>query len=369
MIIPPRSNLKTLEPCVHGGLPAIRTIPINDHILDLSVSINPLGYLANLQKIVREISLDVYPDRFSTQARLHLAKNLSVRKENVIVGNGSAELIQAICLAYLETGDNVLSFSPTFREYERCSCLMNAKYKSVHLSDANLFRLDVKIFVKTILSVKPKIIFLCNPNNPTGYYFGEEDFKQILLASKHSLVVLDEAYINFVNQKWNSVPYIRYDNVIILRSMTKDYSLTALRIGYAIANEQICQELYKVLPPWNVNSYAQQMIVEVLATLNKASYFIKMRDRISSAKKYLTAELKKLNLSYIPSTANFLLIKLPNLNDRQGLFLKHNILVRDCKSYGIDPYIRICIRSKKEMDILVQTLKSILNKNKPYANR
>lgn len=363
MIIPPRSNLKKLEPCVHGGLSSITT-STNDHILDLSVSINPPRYLADLQKIVREVPLDIYPERFSTEARLHLAKNLSVKKENIIVGNGSAELIQAICLAYLETGDNVLSFSPTFREYERCSRLMKANYKPVPLSDANQFRLDVKIFVKAILSVKPKIVFLCNPNNPTGYYFGEEDFKQIVSASKHSLVVLDEAYIYFVDQKWNSVPYVRNGNVVILRSMTKDYSLTALRIGYVVAHEQICQELYKVLPPWNVNSYAQKMIVEVLTTLSKTNYFIKMRHRISLAKAYLIAELKKLNLHYIPSTTNFLLIKLPSLNNTQDLFLKYKIMVRDCKSYGINLYIRIAIRTRREMAIFAQALRSILHKDK-----
>ena len=369
MIIQPRSNLKKLEPCVHGGLHTIRTTTVNDNILDLSVSINPLGYIVNMQKVLREIPLDVYPDQFSTEARLHLAKELSVKKENIVVGNGSAELIQAICLAYLETGDNVLSFSPTFREYERCSCLMNAKYKSVSLSETNLFRLDTKMFVKAISRIKPKIVFLCNPNNPTGYYFKEEDFKQILSVSKHSLVVLDEAYIHFVDQKWNSVPYIRNGNVLILRSMTKDYALTALRIGYAVAYEQICQELYKVLPPWNVNSYAQQMIVEVLTTLDKKNYFIKMRHRVSSVKKYLIAELKKLNLCYIPSTTNFLLIKLPNLSSKQDLFLKYNILVRDCRSYGMNQYIRIGIRTKSEMGIFLHALGSILQNDKSYANR
>lgn len=369
MIIQPRSNLKKLEPCVHGGLHAIMTTTINKHILDLSVSINPLGPLGNVQKIARGIPLDVYPDRFSTEARLHLAKHLRVKKENIVVGNGSAELIQAICLAYLEDGDSVLSFSPTFLEYRRCSQLMNAKYESVSLSEANLFRLDTKKFVRAIRRIKPKIIFLCNPNNPTGYYFSEEDFKQILSASKHSLVVLDEAYIHFVDQQWNSVPYIRDGNVLILRSMTKDYALTALRIGYAVAREQICKELYKALPPWNVNSYAQRMIVEVLTAPNEKNYLMKMRRTISSAKKYLITELKKIHLSYIPSTTNFLLIKLPNLRNKQELFLRYNLFIRDCRSYGMNQYIRIAIRTKSEMDIFVHALRSILQKDKSYANR
>lgn len=369
MIIQPRNNIKELKPCVHGGLYPTNISTMNNNTLDLSVSINPLGPPLSMQEIAREVPLDTYPDRFSTEASLHLAKHHNVKKENIIVGNGSAEIIQAICLAYLKTGDKTLSFSPTFLEYKRCSELMGAKYEFVNLSETDMLRFDSKLFVETIYRIKPKIIFLCNPNNPTGHYLNEDDFKKIISASEHSLIVLDEAYVNFVDDAWSAIPYILNGNLIMLRSMTKDYALTALRVGYAIAHKQICEELRKVLPPWNVNSYAQQMIVNIFTTLDKRNHFKKTRSIINSSKKYLIAELQKLHISYIPSAANFLLIKLPYLKNKEALFLKHNILVRDCRSYGIKEYIRIAIRTKSDIDIFLNALQFILKNNKYYANR
>lgn len=369
MIIHPRNNIEDLKPCAHGGLSYPKNSTMNDHMLDLSVSINPLGPALDMQEIVKEVALDAYPDRFSVEASFHLAKYHYVKKENIVIGNGSAEIIQAICLAYLKPGDKTLSFSPTFLEYKRCSELMNAKYESFHLSEKDMFRLDSKVFTETIRRVKPKIVFLCNPNNPTGHYFNEEDFKKIVSASEHALIVLDEAYVNFVDEPWNPIPYIPNGNLIILRSMTKDYALTALRIGYAIAHKQICENLRKVLPPWNVNSYAQKMVVKIFTTLDRRSYFKKTRYVVNSSKRYLIAELQKLHISYIPSAANFLLIKLPYLKKKQLLFLKHAILVRECRTYGINKYIRIAVRTKPDTDLFLNALHSVLEKNKHYANR
>lgn len=189
------------------------------------------------------------------------------------------------------------------------------------------------------------------------------------MACSSTLVVLDEAYVNFIDKSWNSLPYIHDGNLIVLRSMTKDYALTAIRIGYLVAHKHICKQLYKVLSPWNVNSYAQAAIVDIFSKQDGNDYLIKTKQITSSVKEYLKDEFKKLDIIYIPSSTNFILIKLPNLENKKRLFLKYGILVRDCESYGLDDYIRVAIRTRSEMNIFLNAVQSIIKNRKSYAGR
>jgi len=353
----PRKAIRNLRPCFHGGVWSARDISKPENVIDLSVSINPFGPPKKIKSLVNRVKLNVYPDMTSYFARRSLADYHSISPNNIVIGNGSSELIQAICFTYLSHGDRVVSFCPTFDEYRRCSQMMSAEYVAMKLLEKNKFTLHVHMFKQFIKENNPKIIFLCNPNNPTGYYFNEEDFREILLECSGRLVVLDEAYVNFVQNPWNSVSYVKKRNVIILKSMTKDYALTALRVGYCIADERICTYLYKILPPWNVNSLAQEAIRLVIKGKN---YLIKTRKKIKEIKSYVQKELQRLNIDYIPSEANFILIKIQRIKNIREFFLKKNILIRDCSSYGLNHYIRVAIHSKKEMDIFLCVLRDYL---------
>jgi histidinol-phosphate aminotransferase len=208
--------------------------------------------------------------------------------------------------------------------------------------------------VALIRQHRPKGIFLCNPNNPTGQYLSREEVRKILSMAKDSLVILDEAYIAFTEDTWASVDLIDWGNLVILRSMTKDYALAGLRLGYAVAAESIISVLKRVRPPWNVSSVAQAAGVFAL----KADGYLDMCGRkIKEAKEFLVKELSGLGLSPLPSQANFFLVKVGDAARFRQALLKKGILVRDCTSFGLSGYIRLAPRSMAECQRLLTAIK------------
>lgn len=198
MSVEPRREIKALNRVFHGGIKSAKSIDQSKKIIDLSSNINPLGPPEYVKHLIEKEEIGVYPDVDYTHLKQSIAGNLGISPDNVVVGNESVELIQAICLAYLEKGNKTVSFWPTFDEYRRCSQMMGAIYETTKLRERNAFRLDASAFKRLIKKIDPKIVFLCNPNNPTGYYFNETVFCNILSVCPNRLVVLDEAYVSFV---------------------------------------------------------------------------------------------------------------------------------------------------------------------------
>jgi histidinol-phosphate aminotransferase len=210
-----------------------------------------------------------------------------------------------------------------------------------------------------IRTKNPKIVFLCNPNNPTGYYLKKDEFEKILSVASESLVVLDEAYVSFVDQAWLSTGYIEGNNLLVVRSMTKNYALAGLRLGYAVAGEEIISILSRVCPPWNVNAVAQKA---GLTVLQSKEYLEKSRKSVSREKKYLVTSLEKLGFVCVPSDANYFLVK---VNDAAGfrkrLLVTKRLMVRDCTSFGLPEYIRIAPRYHNQNRQLINAIKELVN--------
>jgi histidinol-phosphate aminotransferase len=218
------------------------------------------------------------------------------------------------------------------------------------------FNLKVVETATLIRLHRPKGIFLCQPNNPTGQYFTKEEVEAILDASPDTLLVLDEAYIVFVDDAWASLDLIQRDNVIILRSMTKDYGLTGLRLGYLVAGEEILSHLRHVCPPWNVNIAAQKAGIAALA---QNDYLEKCRNKVREAKQYLVAELESLGFTVLPSRANFFLVQVGNAAEFRAKLLKQGIMARDCTSFGLPEYVRIAPRTMPECRKLIAAIRSL----------
>ena len=358
----PKSNIDRIPHSIHGGIDydEIKNLRLSpEQILDFSTNCNPFGPPPIIKKAMAAASIGSYPDSEATVLRQALAAKLNIVDDNLVIGSGSTELIRLIALAYFKAGDRILIPKPTYGEYEIACHLAGATVLYQSLLDKPDFRLSAEDTVALIHRHRPVGIFLCNPNNPTGQYLTRREIKQVLSAAGESLVILDEAYVAFTENAWSSLDLLKeYDNLIILRSMTKDYALAGLRLGYTIAAEPIIRTLKRVKPPWNVNTVAQE--AGILA-LKANAYIEESAVKIKASRDFLIEELSKLGLNIVVSQTNFFLVKVNILASefRQSL-LHRSILVRDCGSFGLPYYIRIAPRSIPECQKLVIAIKELL---------
>jgi len=353
----PKPNIDKLVPAAHGGINYLELEKLGispEDVLDFSVSTNPFGPPPGTKEALSKVSIYRYPDSEATELRLLLASKLTVTPDNLLIGSGSTELIRLVATAYFGTENLAIIPQPTYSDYEIACYLVGAQVlKQSTLEEAD-FRLDVAETVDLIQKHRPKGLFLCNPNNPTGQYLSKEEVGKILSVARDSLVVLDEAYIAFTEDTWSSLDLIGRNNLVVLRSMTKDYALAGLRLGYAVAAESIISVLRRVRPPWNVSSVAQAAGV---FALKADGYLEACGMKIREAKEFLVKELGSLGLSPLPSQANFFLVKVGDAANFSQALLSKGILVRDCSSFGLPNYIRLAPRTIAECQRLLTTIK------------
>jgi threonine-phosphate decarboxylase len=361
-------NIKNLKPCVHGGEvldAAAKSGLKREEILDFSSSVNPLGPSRKALEAAQRgfMEIPAYPDTNSTRLRQAVASHFSgITENNVVVGNGSTELMYLFAEAFLRKGEVALIPAPTFGEYESAVRKTGASAKFVKL-DAN-FNVDKEAFFREMFGAK--IVFLCNPNNPTSILIPNQTLTDIVekAMDQDTLVFLDEDFLEFVeNEKTLSLigKIRRYPNLFILRSFTKIFGLTGLRVGYGIASEEIIGVLSCAKIPWNVNCLAQ---VAAVAALKDDEHLRLTRELIKKEKALLLAELEKFSgFKVHPADANFFFIDIRNsgLTARElaSKLLEQGILIRDCTSFrGLDGYfIRVAVKTHSENERLIEALK------------
>jgi len=379
----PRSEIKQVVVCQHGGidyaeLEALGIAP--QDVVDFSANLNPFGpppaVVEALNNVGCELSeaISHYPDSEASHLRHCLAEKLGIGVGNILVGSGSTELIRLAALAYFGKGDRVLIIEPTFGEYQVACQIAGASLITQQTKRENDFRLSIYETIQLINQHRPKGIFICNPNNPTGRYFSREDFEKILDVTMDSLVVLDEAYISFVDNAWSSLNLAVHSplpaealsmtkeqrsNLLVLRSMTKDYGMAGLRLGYGVATEEIIATLRRICPPWNVNALAQRAGI---IAVSEEEYWQRCQVDIREARKYLVAELSNLGLPPLPSETNFFLVEVGDAFWFRRELLKRKVLVRDCTSFGLPQYVRIAPRTLPECQRLIATIKEVWNR-------
>ncbi len=346
-------------PASHGGpkqaeLESFGLTP-ND-VIDFSVCSNPFAPPPEVKKAADKIVVNRYPDSESTELRECLSEKLSVPADNILAGSGAMEIIRLISLAYFRPGDSVLILEPTFGEY-RVSCqIMGAEVISQWGEEKVNFCHQIEETTGLIKNYRPRAVFICNPNNPTGKYHSQQEIEAVLDASNETLVILDEAYVNFVDNIWPSLDLIERNNLVIIRSMTKDHALTGLRLGYAVAHTEIIESLRLVRPPWNINAVAQEVGKIIL---NGDDYLNSSRKKIRKTKQFLIGELGRLGFDMVPSDTNYFLFKVANSRDFRTALLKKGIMVRDCTSFGLPDYIRIAARTMPECKKLIEAIEKI----------
>jgi len=355
----PRPEIESLAPAIHGGpnYAELNSRGLSaDKVLDFSVCCNPYPPPSAVRESLRRLPLGRYPDSTSTDLKNKLSYLHGIPAENILVGSGTTELIRLITLTYLNKGDAVLLFKPSYGEYETSALLTGAgiiEYKGLVSEN---FAIQPEKIAALIKQTRARIVFICNPNNPTGQYLSAAEIDVILKSCRNSILVLDEAYINFVKHPWSSLDIWRRGNAIILRSMTKDYGLAGLRLGYMIAAEEVILTLARVSPPWNVNVAAQRAGI---AALDCPEFLRQSQIKIHRAGQYLRDELTKLDLPPLPSQSNFFIVKVDDGKRFRTLLLDQAILVRDCASFGLPDYIRIAPRSLQDCRALIKVLKKL----------
>lgn len=328
-------------------------------VIDFSANINPLGLpqsvkkslLSNFEKVLH------YPDPKARSITQKIAGYWRVDEQNILLGNGSAELIYLIVSTYKPK--TAVIAVPAFSEYERAVRCVKSKIHFLKLKEEEGFGLDLSRLAKT------DIIFLCNPNNPTGNLILENRRRVEQLTQK--LIVIDEAFMDFLpNQKnytliWNA---IKSRNIIVLRTLTKFFALPGLRMGYLITHKDLINKLKQNMPPWNTNSLAQ-IAAELILTDKK--YIKKTYTLMERERKFLFDQLALIGeLRPYPTVTNFILIKIekPGLTSKhlKKLLLKKGILIRDCSNFrNLDnKYIRVAVRSRKENLKLLHFLRTII---------
>ncbi|MFB0567275.1 MAG: histidinol-phosphate transaminase [Candidatus Bathyarchaeia archaeon] len=356
MSLRPRPEIESLVPSPHGGLnqAELKALGITpDEVLDFSVCSNPFPPPAEVRKAFDNIIVNRHPDSEATEFRECLSGKLGVSPDNILAGSGAVELIRLIALTYFGSRDSVLILEPTFGEYRVGCQIVGAEVVGQWGREEESYAHRIEETVDLIKRSQPRGIFICNPNNPTGRYLGRQEIEVVLDACRDTFLILDEAYISFVDESWSSLDLVNRGNLVIVRSMTKDYALGGLRLGYAIADKEIINALHLVRPPWNVNAVAQRAGI---IALNHANYLERSKIEIGKAKQFLISELSRLDFSPIPSETNFFLVKVKNTKGFRTALLKQGLLVRDCTSFGLPEYVRIAARTIPECQSLIEAI-------------
>ena len=333
--------------------------PREPGVIKLASNENPFGPSPRaLEAIAREAkNLQIYPDQKSLLLREALAKKFGLSDDRVVCGNGEDDLLQIIGATYLKPGDEVVIARHAFSVYELVARLFDARPVFVPLKD---LALDLDALAAAVTG-KTKIVFLTNPNNPTGTAFSAAQLAAFLeKVPANVLVVIDEAYAEFAESREfpDSVKYVKEGRgVMVLRTFSKFYGLAGLRLGYALARPDLIAPMLKAKMPFNVSRLAQ---AGGLAALEDKAFLQKTLQNNSDGKKYLSGELDKLGLAYKKSEANFIFVDLKRPADEFFMeMMKRRVIIRPLTSFGLPEAVRVSIGTPEQNKKLIESLKEL----------
>jgi histidinol-phosphate aminotransferase len=338
-----------------------RELGIADAI-KLASNENPLPPSARVQKaIVAALgTLNRYPDGGGHSLRQALAKKHDVSPDQVVLGNGSNELIELAVRTFLKPGDEAVVPHPSFVVYPMIVQAAGGVRVMVMLRD---YRLDLEAMARAITPLT-KMVFVANPNNPTATIVTADEVEEFMSrVPEHAIVVFDEAYIEFAQGPDfpETLSYIRQGRkVLVLRTFSKAASLAGLRVGYGLADPDAIALMNRIRQPFNVNSLSQ---VAALVALDDEAHILECVRMIEAGRHYLCQEFKALGLKYAPSRANFILVDVGhNASDVYQRLLKEGVIVRPMTPFGMESALRVSIGTPEENRRLVKALSVVLGK-------
>ena len=303
-----------------------------------------------------DLEINLYPDNRAIKLRNEISKYIGLDPKYIIEGNGSSELLELLVKTYVDKNEVILSFEPSFSMYKIYSQIYAATFIGVPSNKD--FSLDMDLMIEYAKKYNPKLIFICTPNNPTGYLIKKDEIIK-LLENTDALVAVDEAYMEFTDGASSIVNEInKYENLVVLRTMSKAFGLAGIRLGYLLGNTTIIETLNKVKSPYHLNALSQFVGEKAFNQIEVVKEYVK---DVQIRREFLALELSKLGFTVYPSYGNFLFVKseIVNLYD---LLIAKEILIRNF-SNELKSYYRITIGTKEENEFLICKLKEIIDEN------
>ncbi|SHH00950.1 histidinol phosphate aminotransferase apoenzyme [Anaerosphaera aminiphila DSM 21120] len=362
-MIKPREEIVNIVPYIPGR-------PIEDvqreygleHVIKLASNENPLGTSEVVKKALIDYingGINIYPDGNATNLKEKLSKKLNLQPNNFLITNGGDESLSLVAEAYLNPTDEVILSELTFPRYTDSSTIMGAKINVVPMKNLNY---DLNAICENINS-NTKLIWICNPNNPTGTLLTEKEITDFLdTVPEDILVIYDEAYIEFADSedapKNAYLLFQKYPNVLTVKTFSKIYGLAGLRVGYLTGQPEIIENINKVRGPFNCNVLGQ---IAAINALDDEDFLKKVYDNNIEGKKYLYKVFEELNISYTKSQTNHIFFEAPSMNSKT-LFekmQKKGVIIRPFPGN----YVRVSIGTKDENEEFAKVLKEVIQEN------
>ena len=324
----------------------------------LDANESPFPLPLKIKELIKEYldgsSLNRYPNTDSTQLREKIGSTINIDSKNIMVGNGSDEMIQIIIHTFLEKGELVLSHGPTFAMYKIFSTIGGGSYLEV--STDKLFTIDIEKIILKANELEVKLIFLCTPNNPTGTVISKGDILRVLKETR-AIVVVDEAYIEFGGESIIDEIH-NFDRLIVLRTFSKAFGAAGIRLGYLVANDVLMNYLKRVKAPYNLSVISELIGMALLSNTELA------RDRVNQIKAYKEMLLQGMNgiknIKVYPSQANFILFKVPDGKEVFSGLLKRGVMVRSFQDGPLKNHLRVTVGGFSENQAFIKALKEVI---------
>jgi len=333
-----------------------RELGIKD-IVKLASNENPLGPSDKVLAAIAEASRDVtrYPDGNGFTLKVALAEKYKLDTNQVTLGNGSNDVLELIARAFVSPDEEVMFSQYAFAVYPLVTQAIGAK---AVIAPARDYGHDLQA-MSALMSEKTKLIFIANPNNPTGTHLPAQQIEAFIgQVPQQTLVVLDEAYVEYGEQDFNSIELLgKYSNLIITRTFSKAYGLAGLRVGYALSHPEVADLLNRIRQPFNVNSLA---LAAATVALNDDLYIAKTKQLNDAGMAQLIAGFEQLGLGYIPSKGNFITVDVKrNGEEVFAELLQQGVIVRPVTNYGLPKHIRVSIGLETENQRFLDALGQI----------
>lgn len=329
-------------------------------ITKLASNENPMGPSPRVLEAIRSelAELTRYPDGAGYELKSRLARQCGVEMAQVTLGNGSNDIIDLVARAYLAPGLNAVYSAHAFAAYPICTQAVGAQSRVVPAID---YGYDLEGMLE-VINENTRVVFIANPNNPTGTWFGAQALEQFLArVPSNVLVVLDEAYIEYAegDELPNGLNYLsRYPNLLVSRTFSKAYGLASLRVGYALSSSQVADVLNRVRQPFNVNSLA---LAAACVALEDAAYLAEGRRINDAGMLQLEAGFRELGLTWIPSKGNFIAVDFGrDAAPINAALLREGVIVRPIGGYGLPTFLRVSIGLPEENARFLVALKKVL---------
>ncbi len=326
-----------------------------DHVVKLASNENPLGPGSKALEAIQQASTEVsrYPDGNGFELKQAIATHLSVLAENITLGNGSNDILELIARAYVCRAEDEVIFSQyAFVVYPLVTQALGA---TPVVTPANNFGHDLDAMLASVTD-NTKLIFIANPNNPTGTLLSDDAVYAFLSKVPSSvIVVLDQAYVEYLDVADKAITWLnKFDNLIITRTFSKAYGLAGLRVGYSLSNPKIADYLNRIRQPFNVNHVAQSAAIAAIAD---EGFLVRSVVANKNGLLQLSQGFKGLGLSYIPSYANFIAVKVKDAGATYQKLLEKGFIVRPVEMKG---YLRVSVGTRNENEEFLDALKSVL---------